>query len=147
MYAESYEKAIKSFSDLIEAYPEEVEIQAAARARIQACQKRLELAERAVFRSPDDHYNMGVAMMNRGEIDEALGHFQNALKMAPKSDHILYALAAASALKGAGAQAVAYLKQSIQYRNENRFQAASDADFAALADDPAFKELLTTSGK
>src|SRR6185295_18664113 len=103
------------------------------------------LGARAVFRSPDDHYNVGIALMNRGEIDDALSHFQSGLKMAPKSDHILYAMAAANALKVNGAQAVAYLKQSIQYRNENRYQAASDIDFAGLSDDTAFKELLHTS--
>lgn len=147
MYAENFEKAIKVFQDLIDRYPEETEIQAAAKGRIQACAKKLELNARAVYRSADDHYNVGVALMNRGEIDDALAHFQSALKMAPKSDHVLYAMAAANALKGNSAQAVAYLKQSIHYRNENRFQAASDADFTSLAEDPAFKELLNTSGK
>jgi tetratricopeptide (TPR) repeat protein len=147
MYAENYEKAIKIFTELIAEYPDEAEIQAGAKARIQACVKRLEQNARTIYRSADDHYNVGVALMNRGEIDEALNHFQSALKMAPKSDHILYALAATNALKGNSAQAITYLKQSIQYRNENRFQAASDTDFAVLAEDPAFKDLLNTPGK
>ncbi|HEX4996996.1 MAG TPA: tetratricopeptide repeat protein [Terriglobia bacterium] len=147
MYAEHFEKAIKIFTSLIDDYPDEPEIQAGAKARIQACTKRLELSARAVLRSADDHYNLGVALMNSGRIEEAMGHFQSALKMAPKGDHILYAMAAANALQGNASQAVAYLKQAIHLRNENRFQAASDADFASIGDDPAFRELLNNPGK
>jgi tetratricopeptide (TPR) repeat protein len=146
MYAEDFQKAIKCFNDLIAAYPDEAEIQASARARIQACAMRLEQRGRKVLRSADDHYNVGVALMNRSELDSAAGHFQSALKLAPKSDHVLYALAAVYALQGKSPEAVGFLKQSIHRRSENRYQAAADADFARIGDDPAFQELLKTSG-
>jgi len=147
MYTENYDKAIKAFHELIEVFPEEPEIQASARARIHACEMKLHERARSVYRSADDHYNIAVALMNRGEIEPALTHLQSALKMAPKGDHILYAMAAANALRGNIDQALSYLKQSIHHRPKNRFQAAKDNDFAALNEDPGFKELLNLSDK
>ena len=65
----------------------------------------------------------------------------------PKGDHILYALATASALQGNREQALGYLKQSIQYRGENRFLAARDSDFESLQEDPDFRLLIAPSEK
>ena len=121
--------------------------QPGAKARIQACENRLNERSRAVFRSADDHYNISVAFLNRGETESALNHLQQALKLAPKGDHILYALAAANALQGNKDQALSYLKQSIHYRPENRFQAAQDTDFGALVEEPEFRELITPPEK
>ena len=147
MYTENYDKAIKAFNDLVEAFPEEPEIQASARARIHACEMKIHERARSVYRSADDHYNIAVALMNRGEIEPALTHLQSALKLAPKGDHILYAIAAANALRGNIDQALSYLKQSIHHRPENRFQAAKDNDFASINEEPGFKELLNLSEK
>jgi tetratricopeptide (TPR) repeat protein len=147
MYSENYERAIRAFTKVIAEYPEEAEIQASAKARIQACEKKIQEAGRAVYRSADDHYNIAVALLNRGDVDDAIVHLQQALKLAPKSDHVLYAMAAANALQGNKDQALTYLKQSIQHRPENRFQAVQDSDFAGLIDEPAFRELVTPVDK
>ena len=44
-------------------------------------------------------------------------------------------------------QALEYLKQSIQYRGENRFLAARDSDFGLLQEDPEFRQLVTATEK
>ena len=142
MYAEDYAKAAKAFNKVIADYPEEAEILASAKARIQACEKKLQDQKRTVLRSADDHYNVAVAFLNGGELDSAVTHLQSALKLAPKADHILYAIAAANALKGNKDQALSYLKQSIDHRAENRFQAAVDPDFAGLSEEQSFKDLV-----
>ena len=147
MYAEEYQRAIQRFNELIANYPDEQEIQASAKARIHACENKLHERARTVFRSADDHYNIAVALLNSGDFQEAAVHLQQALKLAPKGDHILYALAAANALLGNKDQAVSYLRQSIHYRPENRFQAAQDHDFQAVADEPEFKELIAPPEK
>ena len=147
MYAEQYDKAIKCFKELIADFPDEVEIQAAARANIHACEKKMHDKSRTVSRSADDHYHVAVAFLNGGQIDPAMSHLQQALKLEPKGGHILYAIAAANALKGNKEQALSFLKQSIHHGPENRFHAAQDSDFAALVEEPAFRELLTPSGK
>lgn len=147
MYSEDYTKAVKAFNKVIADYPEEPEIQASAKARIQACEKKIQEQKRTVLRSADDHYNVAVAFLNGGDLDSAVNHLQSALKLAPKADHILYAMAAANALKGNKDQALTYLKQSIDHRVENRFQAAVDHDFAALSEEQAFKDLVAPSDK
>jgi tetratricopeptide (TPR) repeat protein len=147
MYAEHYDKAIKCFNELISDYPDEVEIQASARAHIHACENRGTTGQKAVIRTADDHYHVAVAFLNGGQLDSAMGHLQQALKLEPKGGHILYAIAAANALKGNKEQAISFLKQSIHHGPENRFHAAQDNDFATLIEEPGFRELLTPSGK
>ena len=147
MYAEQYDKAIKCFNTLIADFPEEVEVQASARAHVQACEKKMHDRARSVIKSSEDHYHVAVAFLNGGQVDSAMTHLQQALKLEPKGSHILYAIAAANALKGNKEQALSFLKQSIHHGPENRFHAAQDNDFATLVEEPAFRELLTTPGK
>ena len=147
MHAEDFEKAIRCFNSLIADYPEEPEIQERAKVLVHACEKKIQEKGRTVFRSADDHYNVGIADLNRRELDSALDHLQQALKLLPKADHILYALATTNALKGQRDQALGYLKQSIHYRGENRFLAARDSDFESLLEDPEFRQLVTSSEK
>lgn len=147
MHAEQFEKAIKGFQKLLADYPHEPEIQERAKVLIHACEKKIQEKERTVLRSADDHYNVGVADLNRRELDSAIQHLQHALKLTPKADHVLYALAAASALQGDRDQALNYLKQSINHRPENRFLALRDTDFEALQEDADFKQLVTPPEK
>jgi len=147
MYGEQYDKAVKCFHALISDFPEEVEVQASARASIQACEKKIQDRARAVIKSSDDHYHMAIAFLNSGQVDSAMNHLQQALKLEPKGSHILYAIAAANARRGNKEQAISFLKQSIHHGPENRFHAAQDNDFAILVEEPAFRELLTTPGK
>jgi len=147
MFAQDFVKAVKAFNKVIADYPEEPEIQASAKARIQACEKKIQERARTIYRTPDDHYNVAVALMNSGDLSTAMTHLQSALKLAPKADHILYAIAAANALQGNRDEALHYLKQSIHHRAENRFQAQQDTDFAVLAEEQAFKDLITPPDK
>jgi tetratricopeptide (TPR) repeat protein len=147
MHAEEFEKARRCFQNLIADYPEEPEIQERAKVLLLACEKKIQEKGRTVLRSADDYYNVGIADINRREIGSAIEHLENALKLMPKGDHILYALATASALEGNRDQALGYLKQSIDYRSENRFLAARDSDFESLQEDPEFKQLVAPSEK
>jgi Flp pilus assembly protein TadD len=147
MYAEDFGKAVKAFQKVITDYPDEPEIQASAKARIQACEKKLQERARTIYRTADDHYNVAVALMNSGDVDAAMTHLQSALKLEPKADHILYAMAAANALRGNKDQALSFLKQSIHHRAENRFQALQDNDFAVLAEEQAFRDLVAPPEK
>src|SRR5439155_13004609 len=134
MHADEFEKAIRCFEGLIAGYADEPEIQERAKVLLHACEKKIQEKGKTVLRSADDYYNVGIADLNRREIHSAIGHLQHALKLMPKGDHILYALATANALQGNREQALQYLKQSITYRGENRFLAARDADFESLQD-------------
>jgi tetratricopeptide (TPR) repeat protein len=147
MHAEQFEKAIRCFEDLVSEHSDEPEIQERAKVLIHACEKKIHEKGRTVLRSADDHYNVGIADLNRRELGSAIDHLQHALKLAPKADHILYAMATANALQGNRDQALQYLKQSIHYRPENRFLATRDSDFESLYDDADFKQLVTPSEK
>ena len=147
MHAEQFGKAIRCFEDLVSEHTGEPEIQDRAKVLIHACQKKIHEKARTVLRSADDHYNVGIADLNRRELGSAIEHFQHALKLMPKADHIFYALATANALQGNRDQALQHLKQSIHYRAENRFLAARDSDFGVLQDDPDFKQLLASAEK
>ena len=147
MHGEEFEKAIRCFEDLINDHPEEPEIQERAKVLIHACEKKIQDKARTVLRSGDDHYNFGIAELNRRELGSAIEHLQQALKLMPKADHVLYALATANALQGNRDQALQYLKQSIQHRPENRFLATRDADFDSLHEDPDFRQLVTPPEK
>ena len=147
MHAEEFDKAIRCFEDLVMEHPEEPEIQERAKVLIHASEKKLQEKARTVFRSADDHYNVGVADLNRREIPSAIQHLEHALKLTPKADHVLYALAAANAIQGNRDQALNHLKQAIHLRPENRFLAARDADFELVQEDADFKQLITPPEK
>jgi tetratricopeptide (TPR) repeat protein len=147
MHAEQFDKAIRNFENLIAGHPEEPEIQERAKVLLHACEKKIQEKARTVLRSADDHYNVGIADLNRRELGSAIEHLQHALKLMPKADHVFYALATASALQGNRDQALQYLKQSIHYRPENRFLAPRDADFESLQEDADFKQLVTPPEK
>ena len=147
IHSEEFEKAIRCFEDLIAEYVDEPEIQGRAKVLVHACEKRIQERGRAVLRSAEDYYNVGIGELNRRALDTAIDHLQHALKLAPKSDHILYAIATANALKGDRDQALEYLKQSIHYRGENRFLAARDEDWESLQEDAAFRQLVTPAEK
>ncbi len=144
MHAEEFEKAIRCFENLISDYPDEPEIQERAKVLLHACEKKIQEKAKTVLRSADDHYNVGVAELNRRELESAIQHLQHALKLTPKADHVLYALAAANALQGNRDQALQHMKLAIQHRPENRFMAARDSDFESLNEDPDFRQLVTT---
>jgi tetratricopeptide (TPR) repeat protein len=147
MHGEDFEKAIRCFQSLIADYPEESEIHERSKVLVHACEKKIQEKGRAVLRSADDHYNVGIADLNRRALDSAVEHLQQALKLLPKGDHVLYALATANALQGRREEALGFLKQSIHYRGENRFLAARDSDFEALLEDPEFRQLVTSPEK
>ena len=113
-----------------------------ARIHLRIADQRLQRSEAPAPRSPEEHYQHGVAMMNMGRWDEAREHLLRARKLAPKADYIIYAMAALDCLTGEAESAMENLKIAIQLRPENRYHARNDEDFAFLQEDPRFTELL-----
>jgi tetratricopeptide (TPR) repeat protein len=104
--------------------------------------QRLSRVQAAAPRTPEEHYQGGVAMMNLGRWDEARESLLRAKKLAPKADYVFYAMAALDCLTGEAESAMENLKVAIQLRPENRYHARNDEDFAFLQEDPRFTELL-----
>lgn len=113
-----------------------------ARVHLRVVEQRMQRVEVPTPRTPEEHYQHGVAMMNMGRWDEAREHLLKARKLAPKADFVIYALAALDCLTGEAESAMENLKVAIQLRPENRYHARNDEDFSFLQEDPRFTELL-----
>ena len=109
---------------------------------IAMCDQRLEGETQNRLRSADDHYDVAVAQINAGNLDEARDHLKKAVKIGPEADYVLYALAAVSALSSQPDEALAYLEGAIRLRPESRFQARNDDDFASLHSDLGFQQMV-----
>jgi len=144
MHREDYGKARAEFDRLIAEYPNETELLDRANVLIQACDNRIEEQKAPGPKSVSEFYLLGVAEMNSGAFDEARGHLEQALKLLPEADHVLYALATLHAQCRERDKALDYLSRSIDRRMENRFLAGNDSDFDSLSDDPEFLKLLST---
>jgi tetratricopeptide (TPR) repeat protein len=113
-----------------------------ARTHLRITEQRMKPSSDQNPKSPEEHYQRGVAMMNLGRWDEARESLEKARKLAPKADHIHYALAALDCLTGEADSAMSNLKIAIDLRPANRFHARNDEDFSFLQEDPRFTELL-----
>src|SRR3974390_3122506 len=113
-----------------------------ARTHLRITEQRMKPSSEQNPKSPEEHYQRGVAMMNLGRWDEARESLEKARKLAPKLDHVHYALAALDCLTGEADSALANLKIAIELRPANRYHARNDEDFNFLQEDPRFTELL-----
>ncbi len=111
-----------------------------ARIYLNACNQRLE-RQAAQARTPEEHYNLAVTLINAGKLDEAEPHLQKTLKAQPRADYAYFALAALQALKGDIESSLGSLKMAIEIEPRNRYLVRSDPDFAALTEDPRFADL------
>lgn len=111
-----------------------------ARVHLNICEQRLR--RRSVpIRTPEDHYNVAVALINSGRLEEAEQHLNRALKLTPRADHVYYALSAVQSLRGDIEGALENLRTAIDLEPRNRYLARNDRDFTALTEDPRFADL------
>ena len=112
-----------------------------AQLHIAMCDRRLR-QETVSLRSAEDYYNYAIALINQRKLAEAREHLEKALAIAPRADHVHYALAAVHALSGDAAGAHENLKRAIEIEPRNRIMARQDADFAQVASQAIFEALL-----
>jgi tetratricopeptide (TPR) repeat protein len=112
-----------------------------AQVHILTCDKRLE-APSLQFKSVEEHYDYAASLVNSGDYVTAREHLDALLKQNPKSEYVLYGLAALHCLTGHVEESLKTLDEAIQVKPALRFQARNDTDFQNLAEDPRFTELL-----
>jgi Flp pilus assembly protein TadD len=139
-HQQKYGKAKQELEKVLEGPSKELADR--ARMHIKIAEQRMKPAVEQNPRTAEEHYQRGVAMMNLGRWDEARESLDKARKLAPKADHIVYAVAALDCLTGEADAALANLKIAIELRSANRYHARNDEDFAFLQEDPRFTELL-----
>jgi tetratricopeptide (TPR) repeat protein len=94
------------------------------------------------FKTPEEHYDYAVSLINIGDYITAREHMETILKQLPNADYALYGMAVLDCLTGQYEDSLRRLEQSIRLNRRNRYQARNDSDFKNLADDPRFTELL-----
>lgn len=112
-----------------------------ARLHLNTCNQQLGRGSNT-FKTPEEHYDYAVSLMNSGDYDGSRGHLEKLFKQHPKADYAVYGLAVLDALTGRIEDCLRNLQQAIRLNPANRYQARNDSDFSQMADDPRFTELL-----
>jgi len=108
---------------------------------LNACNQQLERGA-TQFKTPEEHYDYAVSLMNLGDYVGAREHIEKLSKQVPKADYVAYGLAALDCLTGHVEDSLRNLARAISLNATLRFQARNDSDFQNLSEDPRFTELL-----
>ena len=139
MQTHKFDKAKTSFEKVLGG--PSTELADRARLHLNICNQQLAKISTS-FKTPEEHYDYAVSLMNNGDYEGSRSHLEKILKNYPKEDYASYGLAVLDCLTGQVENALRNLQQSIKLNPSNRFQARNDSDFARMADDPRFTELL-----
>ena len=112
-----------------------------AQVHLNACKQQLERVANQ-FKTPEEHYDYAVSLMNVGDYVGAREHLDKLSKQLPNADYVAYGLAALDCLTGHVEDSLRHLDEAIRLNASLRFQARNDSDFQNLAEDPRFTELL-----
>jgi tetratricopeptide (TPR) repeat protein len=113
-----------------------------ATVHLNICNQHLERAAATQFKTPEEHFDYAVSLMNVGDYVGAREHLDKLLKQNAKSDYVIYGLAALDCLTGHIEDSLRRLDEALRLNAQLRFQARNDSDFQNLAEDPRFTELL-----
>jgi tetratricopeptide (TPR) repeat protein len=106
------------------------------------CNQHLERSSAQQFKSVEEHFDYAVSLMNVGDYVTAREHIDKLVKQSPKTDFVIYGLAALDCLTGHVEDSLRHLDEALRLNAALRFQARNDTDFHNLAEDPRFTELL-----
>jgi tetratricopeptide (TPR) repeat protein len=112
-----------------------------AAVHLNTCNQHLEKVA-AQFKTPEEHFDYAVSLMNVGDYVQAREHLEKLLKQSPNTDFVIYGLAALDCMTGHVEDSLRNLDEAIKLNSALRFQARNDSDFQNLAEDPRFTELL-----
>ena len=135
-----FEKAKPLFEKVLAGPSKELTDRAAVHLSI--CNQHLERSTAQQFKSVEEHYDYAVSLMNLGDYVTAREHIEKLLKQSPKTDFVIYGLAALDCLTGHVEDSLKHLDEALRLNSSLRFQARNDSDFHNLAEDPRFTELL-----
>jgi tetratricopeptide (TPR) repeat protein len=113
-----------------------------ASTHLNTCMQQLGKGSSSAFKTPEEHYDFAVSLINDGNFDDARAHLDKILRQNPKADYAHYGMAALECLIGRFEPALKSLNDAIRLNPANRFQARNDSDFDRLSDDPRFTEVV-----
>ena len=106
------------------------------------CNQHLERSTTTQFKTVEEHFDYAVSLMNVGDYVTAREHIEKLVKQAPKTDFVIYGLAALDCLTSHAEDSLKHLDEALHLNPSLRYQARNDTDFHNLAEDPRFTELL-----
>lgn len=139
MQEHKFERAKPVLEKIVASGPKELADR--ARMHLSICNQQL-ASGATTFKSPDEHFDYAVSLMNVGQYDQARVHMEKILKQNPRADFAVYGMAVLDCLTAQVESSLKQLREAIRLNPQNRFQARNDSDFQNMADDPRFTELL-----
>ena len=140
MQEHKFDKAKPNFQKVIAGPSKELADRATVHLSI--CNQHLERSAATQFKTPEEHFDYAVSLMNVGDYVTAREHLEKLLKQNAKADYVVYGLAALDCLTGHVEDSLRRLDEALHLNSQLRFQARNDSDFQNLAEDPRFTELL-----
>jgi tetratricopeptide (TPR) repeat protein len=140
MQEHKYDKAKPHFQKVVSGAVRELIDR--ANVHLNTCNQHLERSTANQFKTPEEHFDYAVSLMNVGDYVTAREHLDKLSKQNAKSDYVIYGLAALDCLTGHVEDSLRRLEEALQLNPQLRFQARNDSDFQNLAEDPRFTELL-----
>jgi tetratricopeptide (TPR) repeat protein len=139
MQEHKFDKAKALFQKVMASGPRELADRTAV--HLNTCNQRMARSS-TTFKTPEEHYDYAVSLMNIGDYVGAREHLEKILKQNSKADYAVYGLSVLNCLTGHYEDSLKGLAEAIRLNPGNRFQARNDSDFQNLADDPRFTELI-----
>ena len=140
MQEHKFDKAKPHFQKVIGGPSKELADRATV--HLNTCNQHIERSSSTQFKTTEEHFDYAVSLMNLGDYVTAREHLDKLLKQAPKSDYVVYGLAALDCLTGHVEDSLKRLDEALHLNPQLRYQARNDSDFQNLAEDPRFTELL-----
>jgi len=135
-----FDKAKPLFQKVLAGGSKELSDRAAIHLSI--CNQHLERSTTTQFKTVEEHFDYAVSLMNVGDYVTAREHIEKLVKQAPKTDFVIYGLAALDCLTSHVEESLKHLDEALHLNPSLRYQARNDTDFHNLAEDPRFTELL-----
>jgi tetratricopeptide (TPR) repeat protein len=135
-----FDKAKPMFQKVLAGGSKELADRAAIHLSI--CNQHLERSTTTQFKTIEEHFDYAVSLMNVGDYVTAREHIEKLIQQAPKTDFVIYGLAALDCLTGHVEDSLKHLDEALRLNASLRYQARNDTDFHNLAEDPRFTELL-----
>ena len=142
---ERYKEAEPFFQQVLDEYPDEIEMGAQARKYLAICSQKTATRTEKKPSGVRELYARGVLLMNEEDYQTAIKYLEDARKRQPKDDAILYTLATAYSLIEEEQRALDYLEKAIKLNAANRVYAKSEIDFDKLREKEEFRQLVTPS--
>jgi tetratricopeptide (TPR) repeat protein len=139
MQSGKYDDAHSAFTALLEGAPHDLADR--IRMYISACVSQIHQGT-TEFRTHEERYDYAISLLNRGLYDDASEHFREILLAHEGADYAFYGLALLNSMVGRSHECLEHLAQAIHLNPQNRIQARGDSDFANMAEDPRFTDLL-----